>query len=230
MRKYKYNLDIFKKEDDLSFYLLGSIITDGCIVSKKDKARRVSIDSKDVSWLNAIASLIDPNLKTRETQGAYRLDINSTELCEWLYKWNCGMRKSLTVTLPNIPTQYFADFIRGCVDGDGSISQCKYEKNKNNKTYQYTATTCYICGSSKLFMKALSNRLNEFNFKHSFITINQSNSTINGRAIIAKNPIYRISFSGKKAISFLQWCYYPGNKLSMQRKQLLINNFTSQFS
>ncbi len=142
-QKYKYNLDVFNNENDLSFYLLGSIITDGCVVLKNNKARRVSIDSKDISWLNTIASLIEPNLRVRETGGSYRLDINSTELCEWLHKWNCGPCKSLTVTLPNIPSQYFVDFVRGCIDGDGSISQCKYEKKKNNKIYQYTATTCY---------------------------------------------------------------------------------------
>ena len=34
MKKYTYNSDVFTNEDDVSYYLLGAFMTDGCVVMR----------------------------------------------------------------------------------------------------------------------------------------------------------------------------------------------------
>ena len=63
MNKYNYNLNIFKNEDDISFYLLGAYMTDGNIKVNKlrQNSKSIRISSNDIDWLLSIKNLsIDP--------------------------------------------------------------------------------------------------------------------------------------------------------------------------
>ncbi len=48
-RKHKYNENIFTDENEISYYLLGVFLTDGCM-----KKTSVSLFSKDKDWLISI--------------------------------------------------------------------------------------------------------------------------------------------------------------------------------
>ena len=42
-------------------------------------------------------------------------------LYEWLFEIGLTPAKSLTLRPVSVPDEYFADFFRGCIDGDGTI-------------------------------------------------------------------------------------------------------------
>jgi len=53
--KHTYKAEAFYNENELSYYLLGAFITDGCVHQNR---RVVSINSKDYDWLFDINQLI----------------------------------------------------------------------------------------------------------------------------------------------------------------------------
>jgi hypothetical protein len=52
---------------------------------------------------------------------AYRLQWTSRRFHSWLMSLGLTPAKSLTIGALEIPDEYFADFFRGCIDGEGSI-------------------------------------------------------------------------------------------------------------
>lgn len=121
--------------------------------------------------------------------------------------------------MPKIPEKYFRDFLRGCIDGDGSISCGTYNKNKGGKTYIYPYQVCYLCGSSKQFLVDIKYHLDKLNIigylnevKHYSDTIKKGNQIIK---IKTTNPHYRLAFSSKNTYKLMKLIYYPDHQLSL---------------
>lgn len=212
MRKYTYNLEIFYNNDAVSYYLLGAFMTDGCVFvhRKSSKNFRANITSKDLDWLVSIRNLICPNLHIMKKRNEnYELRFYSQEIANWLISKGCVPRKSLILQMPNIPSQYLPDFIRGCIDGDGCIHISNYRKKDRKKIYQ--KVICYLCSSSPNFIKSVSLLIR---FKHSFI----ERKIGTGKKIKSKHPHYRLFFNDINAKKFLSWIYYHDHKLSLKRK------------
>lgn len=229
--KYAYDIDLFKQRDATFYYLLGAFITDGCVHAKHNGAFETSITSKDFDWLKIIRDLICKELKIRKEGNSEcgKLSVYSTEISKIFISEGCIPRKSLTVKLPTIPDKYLPDFIRGCMDGDGSLAICQYDKHKGGKTYTYTKTGCYLCGASKDFLVAISDILTAKGIIHSFIKTNDIGDVnmIGTKAVIATAEVHRLTFSDSSAARFLEWVYYPNHKLSMPRKRVLADKIIS---
>lgn len=208
--KHKYNLEVFQNYDDLFYYLLGAFLTDGN-VSIGPHHNKFQMTSKDIDWLNNIAKIINcPIYPTKDGHG--NLTINSKLICKILIEYGCVPNKSLSLGIPIIPDYYLRDFLRGCMDGDGSISIS-------------SGLQCYLCSSSLNFIKQLNSILDAKNIKHGFCEIKKTPYTLkNGKTITPKNKHYRITFSNNSATKFLQWLYYPDHKISMPRKRKIIES------
>src|ERR1035441_82018 len=132
--KYNYNIESLTREDDLSYYLLGAFITDGCVKVLKDY-KYATITSKDEDWLKQIRDILCPekpiHQRKNNLRNIYILNINNTLMCDWLIAHNCVPAKSRMVELPDIPKQYLPDFIRGCMDGDGSLGTYRCHSKSN---------------------------------------------------------------------------------------------------
>jgi hypothetical protein len=238
MTKYSQTLEKLNKHDNLSFYILGSFITDGNV--HKDKSRKgsfkSSLSSKDEDWLLSINNSLGNEGKLRKDKSGnknmYSLWFYNKEIFDWLVFHDCVPNKSLIVKLPNIPDEYFSSFMLGCIDGDGCICRSKYLCKSNKKYYEQTSIS--LCGASPNFMLPLSEKLTNLGFEHSFLKINNKNGKIKDQIILAKHPIYRIQFSGhKKATNFLKWLYSTSNFLpKLNRKfelaESIINDYSSK--
>jgi hypothetical protein len=205
--KYIYNLDVFLNESALSYYLLGVFVTDGCIHEYSTK-KNVSLTSKDKDWLVMIRDLICPEMTTRYYNGAWSFVIHSTKLANWFISKNCTPRKSLTLKAPIIPDEFYPDFIRGCIDGDGTLGiydvlDKRSKKNKFNKQI-----VCGLVSASKDFITDVMKILH----------LNDHTCTFFEEKKNRKNSLYTIKFSGRKTYNFLKWIYYPSTPLSMPRK------------
>lgn len=219
MKKYKYNLNSLTNQDEISYYLLGAFMTDGC-VKVYDKRKLVTLTSKDQDWLSLIKDIICPELPITQYNNCGILNFYSTEMAEILISQGCTSQKSLTLQFPEIPQKYLPDFIRGLIDGDGSISQSSYTVKKTGKSYFHNV--CYLCSSAPDFIKEFYKIVcNDFNCTLKI----QSNV---GRSVKYLHPHYRVTFTNSHCNKFLKKIYYPGHLLSMPRKRQmakkLINN------
>lgn len=215
-RKYDYNFTIFKYDCNISYYLLGAFMTDGCIYISKDRPNRkhITLTSKDKDWLEMINNYVCPAKPIlKHGKNCFRLMYCSTELADWFISKGCGARKSLTLQFPEVPTQFLPDFIRGCWDGDGSLS---FTKSANGgKNYQRQAN---ITSGSLTFCKTLCDKLQKLGIKCKVHSHNQPSRKIENRIINSSN-CFRVVLSSGESTYNLCKLLYSQNELSMPRKQ-----------
>lgn len=226
--RFKYNVGAFTQQNELSYYLLGALMTDGSV---RKEGTRVAITSKDKDWMEDIRDLISPEkpITHRIDRGVYEFEINNIEICEWLIQQGCTPRKSLTLEFPSIPKKYLPDFIRGCWDGDGCL--CLYKNAKGN-----LIPDSYISSASKNFINDLSKELQLLSIEHSVGTVKLCNSIIDGRTITAKHNLSRLKLAKWGTYQLCKYMYYDGcfclsrkkNKaddiISLCNRQLLDNS------
>jgi hypothetical protein len=218
--KYKYNLETFTKEDDISYYLLGAFITDGCVSyntshSPDKKYYSCELKSADHDWLQTISKLCgdDLLLKKASNSQCLRLRIHNTKIAEWLISYNCVPNKTLTVKFPNIPEKYLSDFIRGCWDGDGSISNIKRKNGYlEPKAQLYSASKSFIYDLQKTLLQKYKI------ISHIYEVKMTDHKMLDGTVITAKNQLYQMSIGSRHCKKFCQEIYYVDHKISMPRK------------
>lgn len=213
MFKYNYNLDVFREESEVSYYLLGAFMTDGCVKVYPNR-KYVTLSSKDFDWLEIIKEIICPQLPIKPHGNCGILQFSSTEMANILITKGCINNKSITLKFPIVPEKYLPDFIRGCIDGDGCISQSSYTRKKNGITYIHNI--CYLCSSAELFIKEFYNIFNTQEIKCSLKL--QSDK---GKKIKYLHPHYRVNFTNSNAKKFLRKIYFPNHIVSMPRKKIL---------
>ena len=195
------NYNYFKTISKNSAYILGFLFADGCI--NKNKIHNylvVELNPKDIEILEFIKKEIQPNLKikfytkiNKKRKKIYHsagLHFSSSDLVEDLINFGCVPNKTKKeIRIPNIPQEFYKDFIRGYFDGDGSINI------SNNGKYG-----CYMCCSSISFLKDVQNILG-------FGIISKSN-----------NP-FRINFYSKKDLElFFDYIYNDEDIFYLKRK------------
>ena len=220
--KYHHNLDVFYNEDATSYYLLGAFMTDGNIKVNKYRSmsKSVRLTSNDIDWLKQIKNLICKEVPiTRKSNSKYcgEFQICSNKLAEWFISKGCTPKKSLTLEFPKVPKKYMPDFIRGCIDGDGSVWLGKAKCRKNGK--YYVVFNSSIVSASKKFSIAFNNALKQKGFSYSLY----EHTPEIGRLILGKptktaNTCYTTTITGIDALHFLEWVYYTNNPLAMPRK------------
>lgn len=230
--KYNYKFETLMEENDISYYLLGAFITDGCIHTNKNnnKKRSISIASCDYDWLELIRNILCPDKPIKKERTCFRLYISYNKITDWFIAQGILPNKSLTVKIPNIPKQFVPDFLRGCMDGDGCIGMYdeKYKTKQGIKTCK--RPQAYICSASFDFIDGISKLLNNFNIKHCLDKRIQIDSLIDGNRIIKGGGIlHKVRFSSIIARDFLQWIYYPDHRIAMPRKAKLAQDIITYY-
>lgn len=217
MTKYKYNENVFYNEDDISYYLLGAFMTDGCVQTNGKFSWISSISSKDEDWIINMRNIICPELKICQGNKVKLINICSKNIGEWFISKGCVPKKSAILKFPNVPDKFMADFLRGVFDGDGSLSLYKNKKNNKNMTRSYILTISYD------FAKSIHDYLSSINIKNSLNAINKPPTKIGDRIVIAKHIQYRVNLGNKSTCKLLQFMYYDNHKISLPRKSQLAN-------
>ena len=130
--RYKYNWDFFNIDSEELYYFLGFIAADGYI-SNNDIEIGLSI--KDKVILEKFRDLIVPHkpIYFKEKSNSYNLKISCKSLISKFKNFfqMVSNKKHNEMVFPDIPKEYLKDFIRGYVDGDGTIDTTKgYRGNK----------------------------------------------------------------------------------------------------
>ena len=111
-------------------YLLGFLYADGCV--NKNNVISFTVHQKDREILEMyVSELRATNQITYIPNKPHvRIAFCSKHMCDTLIDLGCGHNKTNSLSFPNIPKEYIYDFIRGFMDGDGSISITKRNYHK----------------------------------------------------------------------------------------------------
>jgi hypothetical protein len=112
-----------------SAYMLGFIVSDGCIIKGTYKgysdALKFGVQLRDMDILQKIKRELGSEHAISIYKNAAHFCITSQKLVDRLKTYGVTYRKSLKEKVPPVPAVYISDFIRGVVDGDGGISYDK---------------------------------------------------------------------------------------------------------
>lgn len=133
-RKYQLDINNFLIESREKYYWLGFLAADGNVALKEPRIRfELKIDDEDAILKLANFCKTNMPIKYRVNNNKTScacLDINSSKLKKYLANYNIIPNKSKNFEIPldKIPKEYLWDFVRGMMDGDGSIIFLKTKK------------------------------------------------------------------------------------------------------
>lgn len=194
-------------------YAVGLIATDGNLSKKRG---RVAIMSNDTDLLDLVRRRLRINASIRPHRGGYgtrchHLTWNDRGFYDWLVDVGLTPAKSLTLGPLAIPDKYFADFFRGCLDGDGSVvSYIDRHNTFKSVSYVYTRLYVSIVSASFRFIEWLRTRV-------------QHLTTVVGRVDVrrsrGRHDIWRLRYAKRESLALLRWIYYAPDVICLTRKQ-----------
>lgn len=125
-RRNKVNENFFKVWTHEMAWVLGLFVTDGHVNKKYNS---IYFSQKDERILKLIAEYMKADYvlaPTGPTRSTPLLIVNSKEIKQNLEVLGIIAHKSLTVPFPNVPEEFLASFVRGVIDGDGSVDREGY--------------------------------------------------------------------------------------------------------
>jgi len=129
-------------------YWLGFIYADGCIRKSGNNLKlSVALAIQDKRHLEKLQSFLKTDAPVREYHNkngrSYcRLSIIDRHMCEQLIQKGVYIRKTEIITFPTfLDETLIRHFIRGYVDGDGSITFHKHNVNSNRLVYSLKITS-----------------------------------------------------------------------------------------
>jgi hypothetical protein len=184
--KYKINEDYFKKIDtEYKAYILGFIFADGSVYQPSESRQlvfRIGIQEEDSYILEKLSKeAAGGNFHTVKTPSSIKkgykpqvlVTISSNELCQDLIKLGCSIKKSTRgMKFPKLNPELVRHFIRGFLDGDGSIILKKQTYNYKRKTSHKIPNphkTRYklrlaFCSTDKYFIEEIAKTLNVLHY------------------------------------------------------------------
>ena len=196
---------------NIFWYVIGYIATDGSL--SKDN-RHISITSKDNEHLKnikkefGITSQITMKARGGKKEKKYSvLQIGSVKFYRFLNSIGLFSRKTWSMNEIKIDNNYFIDFLRGVIDGDGCIYSWK---NKNNEHMQWSLR---ISGAAPKFIYWLNELIeNKLMVKGKIYIQTKKN----------RSDMYILKF-GKLATQKICLEIYYDNCFCLERKLLKVN-------
>lgn len=135
------NHNYFSKIDtEEKAYWLGFLFADGSIVNSRYNAVSLELASVDQNHLvkfKETVNSINP-IRQRKNRDTYMFRINSNCMVNDLCSYGCIPNKTNNgyIELNKIPNQFYGDFLRGYLDGDGYIDKRRYRIIYTVKLYK----------------------------------------------------------------------------------------------
>ena len=172
-------------------YLLGLLFTDGSIIHDDKRSPNISLELSEIDkdilikfkeLINA-SSALSYRKRANRKNGTYTFSFRSVQVAEDLSKWNIIPNKTYLINQVIIPENYKIDYLRGFIDGDGSIYQ------DINKSWHIN-----ICGHNRNIIQQIAEL---------------GNNLIGEKmhAIQVSNNVYRYIWNGQKAIKLAAILY-----------------------
>ena len=191
------------------------MVTDGCL--SKD-GRHIVMHSAEPQLLKAFHQCIKTRANITKQKGkhtSYKIQVGDIQLYNWLMSIGLSPAKTYSIGSIDISDKFFRDFLRGHLDGDGSI-QAYTDKYNIYRGRVYTA--------NRLFVRLISVSENHIMWLHSKIV-----DLVNIKGALIKRvdktgyrvPMFEIKFAKKESIKLLEWIYYNKRLPCLLRKRRL---------
>jgi hypothetical protein len=127
--------------------------------------------------------------------------------------------KSLTLGAWGVPDEYFADFFRGCIDGDGTVLVYtdRYHITKKER-YVYERLYVSLVSASRVFVEWLQAAIRRL------VSVS---GTITHRTKKGRRPIWKLSYAKADSIRLISWMYYSPDVPCLTRKRAKAERFLS---
>ena len=140
-------------------YIIGLLVTDGNL---SKNGRHIIMRSSEINLLTIFKSCL--NLKNKigrtDKQRGYRVQFSNVQFYNWLLKIGLFPAKTYTIGKIKIPDEYFLDFLRGHLDGDGSITTYIDRYNVyRSRTYANKRLFVRLTSASKIHVAWLYNKI-----------------------------------------------------------------------
>ena len=192
------------KDRDL-WYLVGLIATDGNLSSD---GRHVDITSKHRDFLETVKkklgfeNKIGTKCRGKGLGEYYRIQIANKNFYDFLLSIGLLPKKSLILGELKVPMKWFPDFIRGVIDGDGSIRRWNHPSNGGEQW------SLRIYSASSAFIDWLEQ------------TIAEQFEVVGKVYCSPKSTVFVLKYGKLAAKQILKCCYYEGC-LGLERKARL---------
>lgn len=198
-------------------YVLGFFAADGYMMVNKFGGQYWCISITDGELLENIKKVIksEHKISLRKRDGnekdQYRIQIGNREMCKDLRNLGFCENKIKNLVVPNVPDEFFADFVRGYFDGDGHVWVGWIHKERKTKTYaiQTVFTSC-----SEKFLNTIKMRLENFGIN-------------NGRVRKEKRGYFRLVYSILSSLKIHDFMYNKlySSKLFLDRKKVIFERY-----
>jgi hypothetical protein len=168
--------------------------------------RHIDITSKDREFLDKLQKRIGIDVKIGVKynglkQRYFHFQISNKNFYDFLFSIGLTPHKSLTIGAIKVPEQYFGDFLRGLIDGDGCIRSWTHSTNKREQW------SLRIYSGSEEFINWLNSIAEQLFKVRGKIHKNTANTWV-------------LKYGKMAARYIMQQCYYPGS-FGLERKALL---------
>ena len=200
-------------------YVVGVIATDGNLERRKPV---ITIVSKDITLLETIRRCLHLGTLIRKhgSDGGlsyHRLSWYDRSLYQWLLQIGLTPAKSLTLSPLHVPDEHFADFFRGCIDGDGSILVY---------TDRYHATTCDRYVYERLYLSIVSASSAFIDWLQATVyRLTHAEGSITVRTRAGAHAAWTLRYSKSESIRLLKWMYDAPDLPCLQRKRATAEMF-----
>ena len=201
-------------------YALGLMATDGNLSRRKGQMSLVSKDLEQIETLRRCLQLVARISRVRSSTGV----LHKVQWCDrGLYNWFLGVgltpAKSLTLGPLAVPDEHFADFFRGCVDGDGCVLVYT-DRYHTTKSRQYIYERLYVSlvSASRPFLEWIQASIRRLAGVFGAI------HTHGGKR---RRPIWALRYAKAESIRLLCWMYYAPDVPCLARKRDKAERFLS---
>lgn len=200
-------------------WTVGLIATDGNL---SGDGRHLSVVSKDRDLLETLRMCLSLGADIKPHRGGYgslglRVQWSDRHFYDWLVGIGLTPAKSLTLRPLAIPDDVFADFMRGCVDGDGSVTVYvdRYHTDKKER-YAYERLYVTLVSGSRPFLDWIQATVHRLLSMKGSIVVKRAEG---------KRALWTLRYAKSESIELLRWIYYSPTVPALARKRAIAEPF-----
>jgi hypothetical protein len=187
-------------------YVVGLFASDGNL---SPDGRHLCLTSKDLDLVMTTRRVLalGGKIGTKARGGSqekryFVLQFSDVRFYDFLLAIGLTPAKSKTLGCLNIPSRYFIDFFRGCIDGDGSIGSYRHPGSKHPQI------RLRLCSASRPFLEWV-------------IEVLQKHYPVSGGTVYGsrKEPMHFLSFGKADSLILLRLMYHSDMVPALERKR-----------
>jgi hypothetical protein len=194
-------------------YAIGLIASDGCLYND---GRHISLTTKDLEQAENFKKCLGLNhikigYKARDTsKEKIYCHVQFGNILFYNFLLSIGLTPAKSKTMPGlaVPDEFFFDFLRGSLDGDGTFYSYWDPRWKSSHMF-------YLC-----FISASGDHIQWMRSKIFELTGFSGNYCVDRKE--GKAPIHDLRFAKMEALEIIKRMYYSQDVVSLSRKRLKI--------